>query len=175
MRTLYIHTIISMILCLFCCVSCNSEIPEEYFDQSTQNALSNLNQIIYSTTASTNSLKAGKATERFKIVHISDIHLPRTSVQEDNVCLKNLKEAISFSNLNDSKINAIVATGDYVSNNEKDTNIENYAIEELNEKYFKIKDCLSRCGNVVTSYNNTKSILEILFSFFKTRINLNLM
>lgn len=119
MRTLYIHTIISMILCLFCCVSCNSEIPEEYFDQSTQNALSNLNQIMYSTTASTNSLKAGKATERFKIVHISDIHLPRTSVQEDNVCLKNLKEAISFSNLNDSKINAIVATGDYVSNNEK--------------------------------------------------------
>ena len=85
-----------MILCLFCCVSCNSEIPEEYFDQSTQNALSNLNQIMYSTTASTNSLKAGKATERFKIVHISDIHLPRTSVQEDNVCLKNLKEAISF-------------------------------------------------------------------------------
>ena len=63
----------------------------------------------------------------------------------------------------------------YVSNNEKDTNIENYAIEELNEQYFKIKDCLSRCGNVVTSYNNTKSILEILFSFFKTRINLNLM
>lgn len=119
MRTLYIHTIISMILCLFCCVSCNSEIPEEYFDQSTQNALSNLNQIMYSTTASTNSLKAGKATERFKIVHISDIHLPRTSVQEDNVCLKNLKEAILFSNLNDSKINAIVATGDYVSNNEK--------------------------------------------------------
>ena len=119
MRTLYIHTIISMILCLFCCVSCNSEIPEEYFDQSTQNALSNLNQIMYSTTASTNSLKAGKATERFKIVHISDIHLPRTSVQEDNVCLKNLKEEISFSNLNDSKINAIVATGDYVSNNEK--------------------------------------------------------
>ena len=58
----------------------------------------------------------------------------------------------------------------YLSNNEKDTNIENYAIEELNEQYFKIKDCLSRCGNVVTSYNNTKSILEILFSFFKTRI-----
>lgn len=119
MKTLHIHTIISMILCLFYCVSCNSEIPEEYFDQSTQNALSNLNQIMYNTTASTNPLKTGTVNERFKIVHISDIHLPRTSAQEDNISLKNLREAIQFANLNDSKINAIVATGDYVSNNEK--------------------------------------------------------
>ena len=104
MKTLHIHTIISMILCLFYCISCNSEIPEEYFDQNTQNALSNLNQIMYNTTASTNSLKTGTVNERFKIVHISDIHLPRTSAQEDNICLKNLKEAIQFANLNDSKI-----------------------------------------------------------------------
>lgn len=74
---------------------------------------------MYSTTISVNSLKAGKANERFKIVHISDVHLPRTSVNEDNICLKNLKEAIQFSNLNESKINAIVATGDYVNNSEK--------------------------------------------------------
>lgn len=63
----------------------------------------------------------------------------------------------------------------YINNNEKDNNIENYAIEELNERYFKIKDCLSRCGNIVLSYNNPKTTLEILFSFFNTRINLNLM
>lgn len=63
----------------------------------------------------------------------------------------------------------------YKNNNEKDDNIESYAIEELNEKYFKIKDCLSRCGNIVLSNNTAKSTLEILYSFFNTRINLNLM
>lgn len=119
MKILYQHKIISFLFSLFYCVACNSEIPEEYFIQNMQNALSNLNQIMYSTIVSTNSLKAGKANERFKIVHISDIHLPRTSLQEDNICLKNLREAIQFANLNDSKINAIVATGDYISNNEK--------------------------------------------------------
>ncbi len=119
MKILHQHRIISFLFCLFYCVACNSEIPEEYFIENIQNTLSNLNQIMYSTTASTNSLKAGKANERFKIVHISDIHLPRTSTQEDNICLRNLREAIQFANLNDSKINAIVATGDYISNNEK--------------------------------------------------------
>lgn len=119
MKILHQHKIISLLFCLFYCISCNSEIPEEYFTQNTQNALSNLNQIMYNTTTSVNSLKAGKANERFKIVHISDIHLPRTSANEDNICLKNLKEAIQFSNLNECKINAIVATGDYVNNSEK--------------------------------------------------------
>ena len=52
--------------------------------------------------------KSAERNERFKIVHISDIHLPRTSTQEDNICLRNLREAIQFANLNDSKINAIV-------------------------------------------------------------------
>ena len=47
--------------------------------------------------------------------------------------------------------------------------------DNLNEKYFKIKDCLSRCGNIVLSNNTAKSTLEILYSFFNTRINLNLM
>lgn len=120
MKILHQHKIISILVCLFFYVSCNSEIPEEYFIQNTQEALSNLNQIMYNTTtANINSLKAGTANERFKIVHISDIHLPRESANEENVCLKNLKEAIQFANITDSKINAIVATGDYVSNNEK--------------------------------------------------------
>lgn len=119
MKLFHLHKIIGVLFCLFFSSSCNSEIPEEYFVQNTQEALSNLNQIMYSTTISVNSLKAGKANERFKIVHISDVHLPRASANEDNICLRNLKEAIQFSNLNESKINAIVATGDYVNNSEK--------------------------------------------------------
>lgn len=167
MKTLHIHTIISMILCLFYCISCNSEIPEEYFDQNTQNALSNLNQIMYNTTASTNSLKTGTVNERFKIVHISDIHLPRTSAQEDNICLKNLKEAIQFANLNDSKINAIVATGDYVSNNEK-TNRQTI-INNLNLFKSIIFDSSNTTPGFVCTGNHDANMLTLDSTFYLSK------
>lgn len=167
MKTLHIHTIISMILYLFYCISCNSEIPEEYFDQNTQNALSNLNQIMYNTTASTNSLKTGTVNERFKIVHISDIHLPRTSAQEDNICLKNLKEAIQFANLNDSKINAIVATGDYVSNNEK-TNRQTI-INNLNLFKSIIFDSSNRIPGFLCTGNHDTNMLTTDSTFYLSK------
>ena len=53
-------------------------------------------------------------------------------------------------------------------NNEID-NYENIANNELLEKYLKIKDCLSRCGNTVIDINNKKEIIEILFSFLNSQ------
>lgn len=50
---------------------------------------------------------------------------------------------------------------------------EERAIEELNEKYFKIKECISRCGNVALEYEEVEEIKKILFSFFNTRIYMN--
>lgn len=52
-------------------------------------------------------------------------------------------------------------------------NLESYAIEELNEKYFKIKECLSRCGNIVKEINSEEEVKNILFSFFNSRIYFN--
>ena len=49
-------------------------------------------------------------------------------------------------------------------------NIESYIIQDLNDKYFKIKDCLSRCGNVVTDFTEKEEIKNILYSFFNKRI-----
>jgi len=54
-------------------------------------------------------------------------------------------------------------------------NLESEASEEiifqnLNEKYFKIKDALSRCGNKALE-NNKDEIIEILFSFLKLKNN----
>lgn len=50
-------------------------------------------------------------------------------------------------------------------------NNENFNIiqEELNEKYIKIKEALSRCGNKVINLNKAE-IKEIFFSFLNTRI-----
>ena len=61
----------------------------------------------------------------------------------------------------------------YKNENKELINIEDYAIEELNDKYFKIKDCLSRCGNIVTDYNEKNQVSSILFSFLNSRICFN--
>jgi len=63
-----------------------------------------------------------------------------------------------------------------VISNEKnvENNSEDLIIEELNEKYFKIKECLLRCGNTVKNINNKKETEKILFSFLNTRLCLNL-
>jgi hypothetical protein len=47
-------------------------------------------------------------------------------------------------------------------------NSEDVIIQELNEKYFKIKEGLSRCGNIVSEINY-EEIEKILFSFLNSR------
>ena len=52
---------------------------------------------------------------------------------------------------------------------------EKYIIDKLNENYFKIKECLARCGNSVTDISTKKEIEKILYSFFNSRKDLNIM
>jgi hypothetical protein len=44
----------------------------------------------------------------------------------------------------------------------QEKNKEEIIIEQLNEKYFKIKESLSRCGNIVTDISSKKESLELL-------------
>ena len=44
---------------------------------------------------------------------------------------------------------------------------------DLKEKYFKIKECLSRSGNLVSEISNKKEIEKIFFSLLNTRKKLN--
>ena len=62
----------------------------------------------------------------------------------------------------------IISNSEYSNNNS-----EEFIFEELNEKYFKIKECLLRCGNLVQDINNKKDIKNILFSFFNSRLFFN--
>ena len=48
-------------------------------------------------------------------------------------------------------------------------NSQEIIIDDLNEKYFKIKDCLARCGNSVISFNSKKEVIQIIFSFLNSR------
>ena len=45
-------------------------------------------------------------------------------------------------------------------------NNEKICINNLNTQYFKIKECLSRCGNNVIEINQKKQILDFYYSFF---------
>ena len=53
--------------------------------------------------------------------------------------------------------------------NKEIVNYEEIAVNDLNEKYTKIKDCLSRCGNTVINICEKNEIKEILFSFFNSQ------
>ena len=51
---------------------------------------------------------------------------------------------------------------------------EKYIIDKLNENYFKIKECLARCGNSATDISTRKDVEKILYSFLNSRKELNI-
>ena len=67
-----------------------------------------------------------------------------------------------------NNLNKSASKNFYLIIKNKTENNEENIIQELNEKYFKIKDCLIRCGNIVLecSRDETKNIL---FSFFNLK------
>ena len=53
--------------------------------------------------------------------------------------------------------------------NKKINNYEKIAIEKLNDNYFNIKECLSRCGNIVYEIDTNEQTEKIIKSFLNTR------
>ena len=49
---------------------------------------------------------------------------------------------------------------------------EKIIFDKLNDKYFNIKECLSRCGNIVIDISDKKAVQKIICSFLNTRKNL---
>ena len=80
---------------------------------------------------------------------------------------------INSNNKSSSKNFYIIVNqeSEFLKNNPK-TNNESINIEKLNEKYFKIKETLTRCGNFVYELNKEETI-QILFSFFNKRKSIN--
>lgn len=57
-----------------------------------------------------------------------------------------------------------------IKNNIKDEKVEENVVEELNENYFKIKECLARCGNIVKDINKKENIKKLIQSFINKRL-----
>lgn len=76
---------------------------------------------------------------------------------------------INFENKSSSKnFYIIIHQEDEISRKNPNYNLETIITESLNEKYFKIKETLSRCGNFVYELEK-KETIDILYSFFNTR------
>ena len=75
------------------------------------------------------------------------------------------------SNKKSSSKNFYLMISNEISKNQE--NIESIEIikNDLKEKYFKIKECLYRCGNSVIEINTKEEIIKILKTFFNARKN----
>ena len=98
--------------------------------------------------------------------HIENIQ--KISQKENNKIIKEYsKEYLKFIKEKNNK-NKSASKNIYLIIKNNTDNLEENIIQELNEKYFKIKDCLIRCGNVVFECEK-KEIKNILFSFFNLK------
>ena len=86
--------------------------------------------------------------------------------------IKYIKQ-INSSKRNSSKIFYLILS-DNLKKIENTNNAKEIIKNELKEKYFKVKECLSRCGNSVIEVVEKNELIEIIDSFFNTRKYLNM-
>lgn len=103
------------------------------------------------------------------------LNLKEISKKEENDNIKEISNSyLEYLNNKNSENNSssknfyIVLKSEIKADNKEKFNLsETVAINNLNEKYFKVKESLSRCGNIIFEINNPEDIEIILKSFFK--------
>ena len=113
--------------------------------------------------------------------HIKNIrkNVTKKSEQKNNQQLgkiaENYIDYIQKLNLNrrSSSKNFYIVIADNIDKKINILESEEIIKNDLKEKYFKIKECLSRSGNLVSEISNKKEIEELFFSLLNTRKNLN--
>lgn len=102
--------------------------------------------------------------------HIENIQ--KISQKENNKIIREYsKEYLKFIKEKNNK-NKSASKNIYLIIKNNTDNLEENIIQELNEKYFKIKECLARCGNIVKDINEKEKIRNILISFINRRLYL---
>lgn len=102
-------------------VSCGDDKEEiaNNYTEATREALANLESLMSKEDMYT-SLKSDRSNERFKLVHLSDIHISKSSASNEPQNPENLAQAVRFANLSEAKIDAMVATGDFINTKPED-------------------------------------------------------
>ena len=103
--------------------------------------------------------------------HISNINLQK---KNENETIKKIADHYIqyIKELNQNKKSSNKNYYMIIKNSIENEKIEDTIIEELNENYFKIKECLARCGNIVKDINEKEEIKQLIKSFLDRRLYL---
>lgn len=136
-------TILGIFACILQLFACGgNEEVETAFSQNVEETLACMEELM-STSNTSDFFKSDLQKERFKIVHISDAHISRSSADNQPKSPANLKQAVEFANLDKARINAMVATGDFINakaTDDKSTAITYY--EGFVNNYYTIKNAI---------------------------------
>lgn len=105
--------------------------------------------------------------------------LEKTNKIEEKNIQKYLSQYINFiqdfnKKRKSSSKNFFILIKEIPENKKEISKTEKILCENLNEKYFKIKECLSRCGNIVKQYEEKEEVEKIIKSFFNVRKDLKI-
>ena len=102
--------------------------------------------------------------------HISNINIQKE--KENEKIIKIANNYIKYiEELNKNKKSSNKKFYIIIKNKLINEKIEENIIDDLNEKYFKIKESLARCGNIVKDINEKEKIEKIILSFINKRLN----
>ena len=103
--------------------------------------------------------------------HISKINSQK-NIEKENI--KKISENYIgyIKRLNQNKKSSNKRFYIIIKNSKTHENIktEEMIIEELNDNFYKIKECLARCGNVVKDISKKQEIISLLYSFINKRM-----
>lgn len=103
--------------------------------------------------------------------HISKINSQK-NIEKENIKKISDNYIQYIKNLNQNKKSSNKRFYIIIKNSKTHENIktEEMIIEELNDNFYKIKECLARCGNVVKDISKKQEIISLLYSFISTRM-----
>lgn len=108
--------------------------------------------------------------------HISKVK-NKTKNEKENIKLLsnnyiNFIQKMNIDKKSSSK-NFYILVKEIQENKKQKNNSENIIFDKLKDKYFNIKECLSRCGNIVIEISDKEQTEKILYSFLNSRKNLS--
>ncbi len=106
--------------------------------------------------------------------HISKINSQK-NIEKENIKKISENYIQYIKKLNQNKKSSNKRFYIIIKNSKTHENIktEEMIIEELNDNFYKIKECLARCGNVVKDISKKQEIISILYSFINKRMHNN--
>ena len=101
--------------------------------------------------------------------HISNINIQKEVENEKiNIVANNYIKYIE--EINKSKKSSNKKFYIIIKNKLLNEKIEENIIEDLNDKYFMIKESLARCGNIVKDINEKEKVKRLILSFLNKRL-----